>query len=138
LNWMTVARDVVIYWCMTFLGGAVVGYSAAALGATGSPALESALAFSSMLFGVIAFFIVGALTKRHRLVHLVVVTLFVWLTNLFNIFAFGVTAVQWLFGLAVLLVLALIGGGASYLLVPPKKNVGPDTETPDRTAVDRS
>jgi hypothetical protein len=123
---MAVARDVFIYWCLTFLGGAVVGYAAGALGAAQSPALQGAIGFSSLLFGVVAFFIVGVLAKRHRFGHLVVVTLFVWLTNMVNIFAFGVTAVQWLFGLAVLLVLMLIGGGASYLLAPPAKEAAPD------------
>ena len=116
INWRRVARDTLIVWLATVLGGLAVGFSFGLLGATQSPKLGVAIAFTNMVFGIVAFAIVGLLTRADRLRHLSVVVLASWLVNLLNVPLFGFTIGQWALSLPFLAVFMLIGCAIAWLI----------------------
>ena len=116
IDWRRVARDALIVWATTLLGGLVVGFSFGVQGATQSSKMVVALAFTSVVFHIVAFAIVGLLTKVDRLRHLSVVVVAVWLLNVFNILLFGLTVIQWALSLAFIAIFALVGCSIGFLI----------------------
>ena len=106
-----VARDVAILWVLTLVGGFVAGVAGAG---PGTPRFVAALFVSNTLLGIIGFIISGCLVGGRRWKHLFVVALILWLTGLVNML-FGVTFIQWVFGIVAILIFMGIGGGISYL-----------------------
>ena len=106
-----VARDVAILWVLTLIGGFVAGVAGAA---PGTPRFAAAILVSNTLLGIIGFIISGCLVGGRRWKHLFVVAVILWITSLINIF-FGVTLMQWAFGIIAGLIFMAIGGGISYL-----------------------
>jgi hypothetical protein len=106
-----IARDVVILWVLTFMGGFVVRVAGAS---PGTPLFMEALFVSNTIFSILGFTISGWLVGGRRWKHLLVVALLVWLTGLINLF-FGFTFIEWLGSIVALLVFMAIGGGLSYL-----------------------
>jgi len=127
VNWKLIARDTLILWCFTALGGVAVGFAFGVMGAAQSPKSLIAIGVSNLLFGIVGFTIVGALAKVNRFRHLLIVAVATWITSLTNVFVFGVGFGQWALSLLFLLVIMLIGGGISLLL----------TARPGRTAAVR-
>lgn len=116
MNWRRVARDTLIVWLATGLGGLAVGFSFGLLGATQSPKFMMAIGFANMLFSVVAFAIVGILTKDNRFRHLLIVMLASWVASFVNVVFFGFTIRQWIFSLPLSAVLMLVGGGIALLI----------------------
>jgi len=116
VNWKLVARDTLILWCFTALGGMVVGFALGLMGAAQSPKAMIAIGFSNLVLGIVGFAIVGALAKANRFRHLLVVTIAVWITSLVNVPIFGVGIGHWALSLLFLLLIMLVGGGISLLL----------------------
>jgi hypothetical protein len=109
----SILRDVVIVWVLTFMGGLVVGV------ATGGPhgdmeRFMAALAVANLLFGTVAFTIVGCLAPCGRWRHLSFVALGTWITGLINVF-FGISFEEWVGGAIPLAIVMGIGGAISYL-----------------------
>ena len=116
MNWRRVVRDTLIVWFATALGGAVVGFCFALLGAMESPKLSVAIGFTNVVFSLVAFSIVAVLAKEGRLRHLAIVALASWVLGLVNVAFFGVTFWRWLLSIFVLAIFALIGGTIAWLI----------------------
>lgn len=112
IRWRAVVRDVAIVVLFSFLGGLVVGVAG-----TDSQRMVLALGISNVLFGIVAFAIVGCLTPTNRFKHLAIVAAVAWLLSVVNVIVFGVPVGGWLMSLAVTAVVTAIGGGISLLLV---------------------
>lgn len=112
IRWRAVARDVGIVVLFSVLGGFVVGVAG-----TDSQRTVIALGISNVLFGIVAFAIVGCLTPTNRFKHLAIVAAVAWLLSVVNVIFFGVPVVGWLISLAITAVVTAIGGGISLLLV---------------------
>jgi hypothetical protein len=121
MRWKIVARDTLIVWCFTALGGFVVGFALGLVGASDSPQVPMAIAVSDFVFGIVTFTLVGALAKSARFRHLLVVAIAAWVTSSANVLLFADPVGQWLLALPFILVVMLIGGGISFLLVRPTK-----------------
>ncbi len=128
LSWKVLARDVVIVWLLTNLGGAVVGFTGAALlgpDALANPRTQLALAFSNFIFGILGFTIVGALKRVGRFSYLLVVGVINWLLNgltlVFTPLTLNISLKQWLLAPLFMLVLIAVGGGLSLLFVSAQK-----------------
>jgi hypothetical protein len=106
---------VAIVVLFSVLGGFVVG-----LAGTDSQRTVIALGISNILFGIVAFTIVGCLTPSHRFKHLAVVAAVAWLLSVLNVLFFGVPVVAWLSSIVVAVVVTAIGGGISLFLVKPQ------------------
>lgn len=114
IQWRRVLRDVGIVVLFSFLGGLVVG-----LAGTDPQRTVIAIGASNVLFGIVAFTIVGCLTPTDRFRHLAVVAIVAWLVAALNVVFFGVPAGLWMAGILVVFLTALIGGGISLLIVRP-------------------
>lgn len=114
IHWRRVLRDVGLVVLFSFLGGVVVG-----LAGTDPSRTAAAVGFSNLIFGVVAFTIVGCLTPVDRFRHLAVVALASWLVAAINVVLFGVPARLWMAGLVLVFLTALVGGGISLLIVKP-------------------
>ncbi len=110
VRWGAVLRDVAIIYVLTAVGGFVVGIAASLIHF--APTL--AIALSNLVFGTIGFIISGYLVKGKRWPHLAWVGVGVWLSGLINVFIFGFTIVQWLFGIIAVAIMMSLGGGLSY------------------------
>ena len=119
MRWKIVVRDTLIVWCLTVLGGFVVGFALGVVGAAGSPQIPLVVAVSNFVFGIVGFVIVGALAKTNRFRHLVVIALAAWVTSFLNVLLFAGSIGNWLLALPFIFVVMLIGGGISFLLVRP-------------------
>ena len=127
VNWKLLLRDVAIVWAFTGLGGLVIGFTAGALGAgvgaevLANPRVQIAVALSNLLFGIVAFSIVGALKKTNRFRHLFIVAVGAWLTSAVNMLFAPITLFQWLMAPFFFLVVTAIGGAISFLFVAAPK-----------------
>lgn len=124
MNWKVFARDVLIVWLLTNMGGAVVGFLGAALvgpEALANPRVQLGLAFSNFIFGILGYTIVGALKKVDRFKHLLLVALINWLLAAPTLLFTPFTLQQWLMSPIFLCVIVGIGGGLSLLFVPASK-----------------
>jgi hypothetical protein len=63
VNWKAIARDTLIVWCFTALGGLIVGFAFGLLGAAESPKALLAIGFSNLVFGAVGFIIVSAFAR---------------------------------------------------------------------------
>jgi hypothetical protein len=131
MNWKVLVRDVAIVWVFTALGGFVIGVTAKLFGVApdfgallASPQMQIALSVSNLVFGIVAFSIVGALKKTDRFKHLFIVAIGAWLISAANMLFMPLTLVQWLLGALFLAVIMAIGGGISFLFVPSPKASG--------------
>ena len=110
-----VIRDVILVWVLTAVGGFLAGIAARG-SQLDAREFKLALLFSNLLFGTIAFTIIGCLAPPGRWRHLGIVALGTWITNLINVLFFGVTIPQWTAG-SILIILVMGNGGAvSYIL----------------------
>lgn len=106
-----VARDVVIVWILSAMGGFIVGISGTPIG---SDRYMMGLVASNLLLGTSAFVIVGCLTPANRWRQLAWVAFYSWLTSLVNLL-FGISISDWLFGGIFMAIIAGIGGGISLI-----------------------
>lgn len=106
-----VARDVVLVWVLTAMGGFIVGLSGTSIG---SDRYMLALGASNLLLGTSAFVIAGCLTPANRWRHLAWVAFYSWLLSIVNVL-FGVRISDWLIGSVFMAIIAGIGGGISVL-----------------------
>lgn len=107
-----VARDVVIVWVLTGIGGVIVGLSDAS---SSSERYTLAIAASNLLLGTIGFTVAGCLTPANRWSHLSWVALFTWLSGIFNVLFLGVSIGNWVASLTFIALMAGVGGAISLL-----------------------
>jgi hypothetical protein len=112
-NIWPIARDVVIIWVLTSLGGVVAGV-AGPRQTTETVWTSTGVILSNVLFSIVGFCISGCLAKRSRWKHLGYVAFFVWLTSIVNVFL-GFPFEQWLSSVYLPFLLMGVGGGLSYL-----------------------
>jgi hypothetical protein len=112
IQWRRVLRDVGIVVLFSLLGGIVVGVAG-----TDPSRMAVAVGASNLLFGIVAFTIVGCLAPADRFRHLAIVATVSWLVAAINVVLFGVPVRAWMAGLLIVFVTALIGGGISLLIV---------------------
>jgi hypothetical protein len=112
----TILVDVAILFGLTFFGGFVVGFAAAA-SSVSMGVMMAALAVSNMVLLTIGFVLSGCRSPRgKRWPHLAWVALGIWLVSFLNVLFLGVSLGQWI-GSAVLMVICmLIGGGLSMFI----------------------
>jgi hypothetical protein len=108
-----VVRDALIIFVLTFVGGFGIGV-ARGLYAVPENAYVFLIACSNLLFCTIGFTISAARSPTHRWKHVLLVALCVWPMGLLNVF-FGITLVQWFFGIIFILLTMALGGALSYL-----------------------
>lgn len=113
-GWKAVARDVIMIWLLTGLGGFVIGVATA-----GSEIPMEAIGLSNILFGIIAFCIAGCMTSEHRWKHLNIVALFTWITSIINTLFIQISLASWVASIFVIFLMMGIGGGLSFLIVKP-------------------
>jgi len=107
-----VARDVVIVWVLTAIGGFIVGLSGAS---SSSDRYIFAIAASNLLLGTIGFTVAGCLTPANRWSHLSWVALFTWLSSIFNVLFLGFSFGNWVASLTFIALMAGVGGAISLL-----------------------
>lgn len=106
INWKHVARDVLIIFALTFVGGFIVGFSSAISGNTTSAAY---LGLSNIIFGTLGFAISYLWTTTGRVNHLLAVAGGTWVLSFVNVlFGFG-TVGTWIFALIPVLLMAGLG-----------------------------
>jgi hypothetical protein len=67
VNWKVIARDTLIVWCFTALGGLIVGFAFGLLGAAESPKALLVIGFSNLLFSVVGFTIVSTFARTESI-----------------------------------------------------------------------
>ena len=116
-GWKAVARDVIIIWIFTAIGGFLIG-----IATTGSKLPMAAIAVSNIILGIVGFCISGCMTEEHRWGHLSSVAIFVWLTSIINVLIGPFSLVNWIMGSIFICIMMGIGGGISFLIKKPIKN----------------
>ena len=115
IQWKSVARDTLIIFLLTFLGGFVIGFAVASANA---PVSMAAIGLSNVLFATVGFCISGCLSPIQRFRHLGVVLAVVWLLGLVNLLIMdNLNILTWIVSLIPLAVAMLVGGGISFLFV---------------------
>src|SRR5436309_5634603 len=115
-----VLRDVAILWCLTGIGGFIVGAASGPEGygsiATGlTERAQIAIGLSNLLLCTVGYAISGCLARGNRWQHLCYVTLGVWFSSLINVLFFGVTLAEFIWMLPLLGMTMVLGGGISFL-----------------------
>src|SRR3989344_9283612 len=113
LQWKTIARDIVIIFILTFIGGICV----ALIGdITGMAVTSVGLALSNLLFGSAGFAYSSAKISENRWSHLAVVALGVWVLSSTNVMFGLVTPANWLVAIIPVFVFMAIGGAIGALI----------------------
>ena len=117
LQWKTIARDIVIIFILTFIGGICV----ALIGdITGMAVTSVGLALSNLLFGSAGFAYSSAKISENRWSHLAVVALGVWVLSSTNVMFGLVTPANWLVAIIPVFVFMAIGGAIGALIAKRK------------------
>ena len=123
-----VVRDALIIFALTFIGGFAIGL-ARPLFAIPDEGYLILITAANFVFSTVGFTISATRTPRHRWKHILLVALCVWPMGLVNVF-FGVTLVQWFFGILFLVITMAFGGTLSYIFsgtsAPNSSNDGPN------------
>ena len=114
VNGAKVARDVLMIWLLSAIGGVIAGVASAGRGMTEERML--ALAMSNLLFCVLGFAISGALNPSNKWEHLRWVAFHTWAWSILNVLFFGLSFENWLLGLPVMFATMGIGGLLSTVL----------------------
>jgi hypothetical protein len=112
-------RDTLIVYGLTFLSGFVVGAAAGPAGLD-QPSMQIAIALANIVFGIVGFTIVGAMTKTQRFKYMTKVVFLLWAVNLMNLLMGG-TLLRWFLGLPFLFAIMGVGGALSLLFAPTTK-----------------
>jgi hypothetical protein len=113
IQWKAVARDVVIVFILTAIGGFLIGLTGVAR--TNQAKYMLAIAAANFLMGIVAFTIAGSLAPAPRWRHLTIVVVASWVASLINVFVFEVPLLQWIFAIIPLFIMMGIGGSISCL-----------------------
>lgn len=108
MNFKLILRDVAIIFGLTFVGGFVIGVLGAILSIPEQTA-PLLIGLSNIVLGIIGFTIAGTSNPPQRWKHLLLVALCLWPLGLLNLLA-GVTFVQWIFSIIVILFMMAVGG----------------------------
>jgi hypothetical protein len=119
LRWKAVLRDIVIVYGLTLLGGYLSGLAAAAVGDSRVQLVGSAL------FATLGFAISAWLTRENRPLHLIGVSIGVWLASALNMLA-GIPVSAWLVSIVFLPPVMLAGAGITLLI---ERTTGRATES---------
>jgi hypothetical protein len=109
LNWKALLRDIAIVYGLTALGG-FLAYLATA--PTPDPRIQTA---ASVLFGALGFAVAAWLTRDGRLLHLIVVSIGMWVVSALNILL-GIPFLAWLLSIVGILPVMFLGLGLALLI----------------------
>lgn len=114
LNGARVARDVLMIWVLSAIGGFVAGVASAGRGMTEERML--ALGVANLLVCILGFAISGALSPENKWAHLRWVAFHTWAWSILNVIFFGLSFENWLLGLPATFAMMGIGGLLSTVL----------------------